>query len=192
MVLSVFLPYTNPFSIVLHRRHPLPLFHPRSSSFMSLSPIFCVFVHLSSVKFTPHFILEEGPHFARPPFFFSLSVTDVHRQRSAHLFHFRHFIFTFKSFILSLFFFLSPISRIPYISVDFIFNVSLSSVHFLIFIFFLFSLAHQSYTPRRTSHSFSFNSFIQPRSNTSFNSIHLIHSFFIRTPSVVIALPSCW
>lgn len=190
MVLSVFLPYTNPFSIVLHRRHPLPLFHPRSSSFMSLSPIFCVFVHLSSVKFTPHFILEEGPHFARPPFFFSF----CHR-RSPSTFGtfipFSSFHFHIQIFHFVLFFFVRPSVVYPTFP-----SISLSTFHFrqsiFYFHFFLFSLAHQSYTPRRTSHSFSFNSFIQPRSNTSFNSIHLIHSFFIRTPSFVIALPSCW
>ena len=122
-------------------------------------------MHLSSVKFPAHFILEEGPHVACPPFFFFSFTVNVrhiclifvisfsHSNLSFFLypafpsisfstFHFRHFIFTFKYFI-----------------------------------FLFFSLAHQSYTSRRTSHSFSFNSFIQPHSNTSFNSIHLVHSF---------------
>jgi hypothetical protein len=132
-------------------------------------------VHLSSVKFPAHFILEEGPHVACPPFFFFSFTVNVrhiclifvisfsHSNLSFFLypafpsisfstFHFRHFIFTFKYFI-----------------------------------FLFFSLAHQSYTSPRTSHSFSFNSFIQPHSNTLFISIHLVHSFFIRTTSFVVA-----
>ena len=118
-----------------------------------------------------------------------------HRQRSAHLFHFRPLIFTFTSFIFFLFF-LSPISRIPYISVDFIFNVSLPSFRFHISIFhffcFLSPTSHiplavlathfhsiLSFSPVQILHSIHFTLFIQFNSLSSF--------FFIRSPSFVIA-----
>ena len=184
---SIFYRYLSPASLV-------------SSSFEFIDVIFfffpylffCVFVHLSSVKFTPHFILEEGPLVACPPFFFlSFTVNVRHvclifvvsfsHSNLSYFFiypafpsisfstcHFHHFIFTFKCFIF--FCFHSP--TLAHHFQRFTFVISFSHLNIS---FFLFSLAHQSYTSRRTSHSFSFHSFIQPHSNTSFNSIHLVH-----------------
>ena len=150
-------------------------------------------MHLLSVKFTPHFILEEGPHVACPPFFLSPSTFGTFVSFSS--FHFHIHIFHFFLF------FLSPISRIPYISVDFIFNVSLPSFRFHISIFhffcFLSPTSHiplavlathfhsiLSFSPVQILHSIHFTLFIQFNSLSSF--------FFIRSPSFVIAPPSCW
>lgn len=99
---------------------------------------FCVFVHLSSVKFTPHFILEEGPHFARPPFFFFFSF--CHRRSpstfgtfipfSSFHFHIQIFHFVFFSFAhqsYTLHFRRFHFQRFTFVS------------SFFIFIFFVFS-----------------------------------------------------
>jgi hypothetical protein len=66
-----------------------------------------------------------------------------HRQRSAHLFNFRHFIFTFKSFIF-LFFFRPSVVYPAFPSISFsTFHFRHFIFTFKYFIFFLFSLAHQ-------------------------------------------------
>ncbi len=119
-------------------------------------------------------------------FFYTLHFRRFHFQRFTH----RHFIFTFKCFIFFVFtrpppaFWRRPTCCVPTIFILFFHrqrSAHLFNFRHFIFTFkyfiFLFSLAHQSYTSRRTSHSFSFNSFIQPHSNTSFNSIHILHSF---------------
>jgi hypothetical protein len=145
-----------------------------SSSFEFIDVIFPHFFFAFSCIYCP---LNSHPiSFLKRAHMLRARHSFFHRQRSAHLFHFRPFIFTFTSFIFFCFFFRPSVGYPTFPSISF------STFPFRHFVFtfqyfiFLFSLAHQSYTPRRTSHSFSFNSFIQPRSNTSFNSLHFVHS----------------
>jgi hypothetical protein len=146
-----------------------------SSSFEFIDVIFPHFFFAFSCIYCP---LNSHPiSFLKRAHMLRARHSFFHRQRSAHLFHFRPFIFTFTSFIFFCFFFRPSVGYPTFPSISF---STFPFRHFIFtfqyFIFFLFSLAHQSYTPRRTSHSFSFNSFIQPRSNTSFNSLHFVHS----------------
>lgn len=123
-----------------------------------------------------------------------------HRQRSAHLFHFRPFIFTFTSFIFfSVFSFAHQSDTLHFRRFHFQrFPSVISFSHFNISFFcFLSPTSHiplavlathfhsiLSFSPVQILHSIHFTLFIQFNSLSSF--------FFIRSPSFVIAPPSCW